>query len=1364
MELDQIKSLKNMIDFADEHFAGEDFIRYKVDGGLASKTYAQLKCACDAFSRMLEAKQLKGAHVAVVGPTCFEWIVTYLGTVNSNSVIIPLAANESTEMNCKLMDFVDTDVFVFDKAHVELYHAVKSSLSNIRFYISLDGAVEEEGVISFADIIEEFAGVYNYEPDENVMCTILLTSGTTGFPKGVMLSHRNLVSAAMSVNENCTARSVLSCLPIHHAFCFNTNFLKLIFRGATACINDNLMNLLADIRLFSPDSIVVVPQLAKKLMEGAIMFSKAHPEFPVSDAVHSFLGNSGKIISGGAPLDATLSARYNGTGMLVLNGYGMSECAPCIANNTPNDYRHGSVGKPIPCVQTKIENGELLVKGDNVMLGYYKNPEATKEAFTDDGWMHTGDLGHFDEDGYLYITGRCKNLILLDNGENVSAEFLEERFSSEPLVAEVVVYGEDGAICAELFLNHELMQKQNITDIDAEMMELLSRVNNGLPPHQRISTYVIRDIPFERTASQKIKRISGKPSRKAPRVEPKTPAEVRVCNAVREILLKDTVGTNENFFAIGGDSLSAAELAVSLHVNTQVIYDNPFLSSLALVVEKTMADEDMVRPDVNGIIKASTDERVEEYKCVLLTGATGFLGAHILKELTERNVKTICLVRNSERFLSQLEYYFDDIDISNVTVIKGNIENTHLGLSADVYNSLASQVDAVFHVAANVHHAGDYLELKKTNVEGTQNVIDFAKAANAVLHHTSTVSVHGSATVVQENRTAVFDEFTLNIGQHFYDNVYIHSKYHAEEAVLLARQEGLKSNIYRIGNLTWRASDGKFQRNNEENGFLSRVRAMMKLGMLNDNMDTYPMDLTAVDECAKAFVSLAFAGHTNEIYHLYNPNYLKTAELFNALGRQYKHVSTLETIETVFANTDDRDIRVYLFYMIISGRSAYIDTRCTFTVERMAEVGFEWSKPDGRYMNLGGHCTDFDEYEVKPMRTCGGALTPIQKIAFGGLQDAQLGETELFTGEASLSELAERVSADGVSNPLVVTFNAALNFENVKTLLSSFGKYTAYTSINGEPTVEDTENCLLAYQQNDCDGVVAIGGGSVIDCAKITALCAANTHKQLDDLNTFAVKANRCVPFYVVPTTAGTGSESTVFAVITDTKEHKKKAFASDKFMPYAVALDASLTLSVPEYVTACTAIDALSHAVEAYVSTFGVAFEQDRKLALVAARKIFSSLEKACNNLDDIAARTALLEASHEAGVAFRRISTGYIHALAHRLGELYNLPHGAAIASVFTSVLRANMPEICNDLASMAVYCGICEESANKTADAEKFIAEVDRLIACVGIDKKAVAFNEADAQEIVLRAQEEVKVVGYPKPFSDESLTKLLLDNFR
>ncbi|MBR5409820.1 MAG: iron-containing alcohol dehydrogenase [Clostridia bacterium] len=1357
----EIRNFKHLTDYCAEKWGDVHFMEYKTAAGVEAKTYTDLKAAADSVSLYLERQGLAGAHVALIGGASFKWVAAFMGIVNSGSVAVPLAPAETDEMNTKLIDFSDSVVFIFDEKHRPLFDRVRRDVPSVKTFISIDDTGDDE-VLNISDVMADNIGIYKKEPDPDELCAIMFTSGTTGFPKGVMLTHRNFISTGVYVHDSYPTPRMLGVLPYHHAFGLTGNVTKIMVYGRTLCLCDNLQNVFADFQLYKPNGMLAVPQMIKFMMNAGFQFAKSKEGVMTEqEAFKAFFGGAFTTISSGsAPLDRDLNDRYNATGIGVYNGYGMTECAPIVSNNVGEFYKAGSVGKPIPCMQVRIDDGEIQLKGPNVMKGYYKNPEATKEAFTEDGWLKSGDVGYLDEDGYLFITGRKKNLILLDNGENVSAEFLEEKLTREGLVKECVCYGENGAIYAEIYPNKDFAAAKGITDIEGYMPTLLGKVNRKLAMHQQIRGFVLRDRPFERTASQKIKR--GLPHGKINKeiVLPAGPFEERVFQATREILGIRELSMSDNVFTVGANSLNAVELAVALGVKPQTVYDFPFLTSLAQQLEKESQQDETRVPGINDLIAETEgkDEITHEVKNVLLTGATGFLGVHILKNLIDAGKTVYCLVRDEKRLTAALKYYFGDFTSERIVPVRGNIEEERLGLFPATYNKLVTEIDTVFHTAANVHHAGDYRELKRTNVTGTENVIAFCEAAGAVLEHTSTVSVHGSATVIERTEKAVFDEHILDIGQHYTDNVYIHSKYCAEEQVLLARKRGLRTNIFRIGNLTWRTTDGKFQRNAADNGFLHRLHAILKLGIYHENFEKYPMDLTAVDECANAYVKLALGGGENRIWHMFNDNFLDVRDLFDRLGRPWKFASTLEAIERMNANTDDRDLQVYMFYMLISGRSAEVKMVNGETKARLEKLGFKWSEPDRGYLTVSadggpGRCLDFTPTALKkPVRT--PHVTPIGKLTLGVLRDAVMKDEKVIDGPGCLKDMPELMREKGVSRPLLIT--VPFDLPGVEALKDAFPGMPVFTDIAAEPTVGDTDRALAAFIAGGCDAVVGVGGGSVLDVSKITALRAANPDRHIEDICKLDSECLPAVPLFVAPSTAGTGSERTLFAVATEEEKNKKRPFTSDSFLPDAVFLDPVLTESVPPFSTACTGIDALSHAVESYLSLFAPTFADDAEHAPEAVKLIFENLEACVKEPKNLAARAAMQRAAYLAGISFGRIGTGYVHAIAHRLGEFYHIPHGLAIASVFVPVLGHSRPNIDDKLAELAERAGIADS-------ADGMIEAIKNLIERLGVRADAIPFREEDLYEIARKTGEEAKLVGYPRYMTDGDVRALVNDVF-
>ena len=438
-------------------------------------------------------------------------------------------------------------------------------------------------------------------------------------------------------------------------------------------------------------------------------------------------------------------------------------------------------------------------------------------------------------------------------------------------------------------------------------------------------------------------------------IPPSTEEEKKIISVFEKVLGRNDISIKEEFFDIGGDSLLALEAAALIGVQAQDIYENPTAETLGKVLLAMKEDDDFDNDyvDVNRLIKHQSNLFYNNApKRVLLTGATGFLGAHVLRELSVQGLRVVCLVRNKDKFTNVIKYYFPkEYETFNYKVYEGDIEKEHFGLADEDYNRLLKKIDMVIHTAANVSHAGHYENFERTNVIGTQNVIDFCKASGAVLQHTSTASVSGAGTVEQQDENATFDEFCLDIGQKYTQNVYIHSKYKAEERVLLAREEGLKVNIFRIGNLTWRMSDGTFQRNAKDNGFVERCRGIAKVGMYSEEIAQYPIDFTPVDECARAYVKLALNNKVNNIYNLYNPHVFNLEDLGRKISHRIKKVSHDVLEKTLKEYIDDKEVAVLSFYSSIAVASKNVPISNEFTVNELKDLGFKWSKIGLKYLS-----------------------------------------------------------------------------------------------------------------------------------------------------------------------------------------------------------------------------------------------------------------------------------------------------------------------------------------------------------------------------------------------------------------------------
>ena len=295
---------------------------------------------------------------------------------------------------------------------------------------------------------------------------------------------------------------ILSVLPIHHAYCLSMDILKGISLASVICVNDSLLRVAKNIKLFKPNMILMVPlmieTMAKKLED-----AKGLPEDVVKREV--FGEQFHTICSGGAYLNPSYIDLFNRYGITILQGYGMTECAPVISTSVSWNIKKEAVGQLLPNCEAKVVDGELWVKGSSVMMGYYKMPKETGETLCD-GWLKTGDLGYVDEDGFVYLTGRKKNLIITKNGENVSPEELENKIGEERLVQEILVREDNGVIQAEIFPDQEYAQKAGIDDVPGMLQEIIDSYNKNAAPHKKIYSLKIRDKEFDKTPSKKIKR------------------------------------------------------------------------------------------------------------------------------------------------------------------------------------------------------------------------------------------------------------------------------------------------------------------------------------------------------------------------------------------------------------------------------------------------------------------------------------------------------------------------------------------------------------------------------------------------------------------------------------------------------------------------------------------------------------------------------------------------------------------------------------------------------------------------------------------------------------------------------------------
>lgn len=515
-----------------------------------NEMYERMNALGTAFSRL----GIMGKHVAVIGETWPDYVCTYYTTVNGGGVIIPLDRELALDEIVNFCNFADVEAIVYTQGFNNKLTPMEDRLPNIKYFIPMNKGEEStsEKVRQFEDLIElgknalrdGDTSYIDYEINLDDLAAILFTSGTTGTSKGVMLSHGNLTAAT---NSSCQSTEYdyntvfVSVLPIHHTYEMTCQHFAATNDGATVYINDSLKNVLRNFSAYKPTALALVPlfveTMHKKIwaeIDKKGLRKKVRTAMKLSDAMlkvgidrrHKFFsqitdafgGRLQSIICGGAPIAPEIIKDFKSFGIFVLEGYGITECAPLVAVNRPGKERYHSVGQPVMGCTVKIdkseneETGEILVKGNNVMMGYYKNEEATKEAFTEDGWFRTGDIGYVDDDGYIYITGRKKNVIILSNGKNVFPEEIEGYLSVCELIKECVVLGRENTngeivITAIVYPDYDRFKDKTEDEIYAAIKERINEINHSLPSFKQVHDLEIRDTEFEKTTSKKIKRF-----------------------------------------------------------------------------------------------------------------------------------------------------------------------------------------------------------------------------------------------------------------------------------------------------------------------------------------------------------------------------------------------------------------------------------------------------------------------------------------------------------------------------------------------------------------------------------------------------------------------------------------------------------------------------------------------------------------------------------------------------------------------------------------------------------------------------------------------------------------------------------------
>lgn len=834
-------------------------------------------------------------------------------------------------------------------------------------------------------------------PNVNVtgerICYCIYTSGSTGRPKGTLLTHRNVLNYVHNNNNNVVHKiiqneykTILSVTTVGFDIFVTesllplTNGLEILFANEEQAAIQSELNAL--IKRFGADVMQTTPTKMRSLIKDS--------------AACEYLRTLKTIILGGEALDSSLIDELRQlSSARIFNIYGPTETTVWSTNWEVDSGQDIAIGKPIANTQIYIldkymalapigTTGELCIAGDGVGAGYLNRPELTAERFIDNPFgkgklYRTGDLAYWRKDGNLIYVGRNDFQVKI-RGLRIELGEIESAICSV-----------DGVSQAVVAVQKDKDERQIICAFYTEtepvaLGEIRKKIQEKLPRYMMPHTFtLLSEMPL--TSSGKINR-KGLPQVELKEVEsnrqyikPEGEVEKRLAAIMEQVLDYTPVGRYDDFFELGGDSLRAIEFVSMAHYEgiyfaLQNVFDYPTIQQLAVCIEKGNKPDisfgDLDYTAIDKILKKNRMEYVGEQQAaevgnILLTGATGYLGIHILADFLEHDKGTAyCIVRGEseedsrKRFADLCGYYFGGRykDSPRVKILCADLQEEHFGLSEQAYTQLLSKVDMVIHGAASVKHYGSYKYFYETNVESVKRLIKFCFEADAKLVHVSTLSVSGNSFAdhfdgyVNEEETD-FYESSLYVGQSL-ENVYARSKFEAEREVLEAMDRGLRANIMRMGNLTNRLRDGWFQKNYETNAFLKRVKAILKMGIFPDYLMELYLEFTPVDEAANALMTIVRHFSIEQtVFHLNSPKVVYMEQMriyFEKLGYPLSIVSGKDFTDALKKTAQQRGME-FVFETFINDLDSNdqiiydskIRMKNDFTVQYLRRLGFEWT-------------------------------------------------------------------------------------------------------------------------------------------------------------------------------------------------------------------------------------------------------------------------------------------------------------------------------------------------------------------------------------------------------------------------------------
>lgn len=559
---ERVENFRHLVKSSVQKYGNKVGFKFKdKKGNIVRKTYIEFDRDIDCLGTALCSLGLKGKHISIISENRYEWGVCYFSIVNGTGVAVPLDKYLPQNEVENLINRGKVEAIFYSPAYHDMMKEIARTDTGIKYYICMEKFTSKEDDDRFpnvpdlikkgAELLQKGDKSFIEAPiDPNKMSVLLFTSGTTSISKGVMLSQKNITSDMESVSTVIKLYPddvFLSLLPLHHTFENTIGLLYMIHKGVCIAYNEGIKYVAQNIKEYNVTVLIIVPAILefiyRKIKDEISKSGKeklVNTMMKISDFLHKIgidvrrkifksifdkLGpNLRLVVSGAAPLDPEVEIWFNKIGLRVMQGYGLTEASPVVCTNNDFVNKPGTIGHPLGEVEVTIDSpdengiGEILVRGKNVMLGYYEDPEATSEAIEKDGWLRTGDLGTIDDEGFITITGRAKSMIVLPNGKKAFPEEYEVMLNNIPGVKDSFVWGNktadgDVEICAKLVVDEEYvsqLEKNSVEPVQPKLFEhfnnAIKSINNNIPKYKVIRYFFLTKEELTKTTTLKIKR------------------------------------------------------------------------------------------------------------------------------------------------------------------------------------------------------------------------------------------------------------------------------------------------------------------------------------------------------------------------------------------------------------------------------------------------------------------------------------------------------------------------------------------------------------------------------------------------------------------------------------------------------------------------------------------------------------------------------------------------------------------------------------------------------------------------------------------------------------------------------------------